>query len=311
MNASLSFNELRYVTDVPVYVTKNAMNVIAFTASLTVTICLGVFGLGRDIKGSISEINHEFQTLISPSFWTFSVWIVIFLIQGVFVFAQSLRPFRELPIVQDGIKYHFFIIHCFHIGWVVSYVFKSIAVATGFMLACVIFLLLLSRDIYDIDYETARGGGTEAQSRGVEISTEYILFIFPFHLHLGSAIVVLLVNINQIFLLHDFSNQETVAIISLYLFWLIGTFSLFFFPRPNFTVPLAIAWSMMGIWSAFTPVTDEMIEQFDRRSVFQIRNGAIVIGLEHLVFTILRFLFHFEYSHTENAHQRVSTRANF
>jgi len=312
MNASLSFKELRYVTDVPVYVTKNAMNVIAFTASLVVTICFGLFGLGRDVKGNASEINDELQTLISPRFWTFSVWVVIFLIQGVFLFAQSLKPFRNLPIVQNGIKYHLFLIHCFHIGWVVSYVFKSIPVATGFMAMCVIFLLLLSRDIYDLDFEPAVEGATEAQQpRGIEISTEYLLFKFPFHLHLGSAMVLLVVNINQLFLFYDWRFQGTVAIISLFVFWLIGTFSLYFLRIPNFTVPLTIAWGVMGIWLSLTPVTNELIEDFDKRLVFQIRNGAIVVCLEHLVFTIVRFLFHFEYPHTELAqHQRVSRIAN-
>lgn len=60
MNASLTFKELRYVTDVPVYVTKSAANVIAFTASLVVTICLGFYGLGRDVKGNAMEINDEY-----------------------------------------------------------------------------------------------------------------------------------------------------------------------------------------------------------------------------------------------------------
>jgi len=318
MNASLTFKELRYVTDVPVYVTKSAANVIAFTASLVVTICLGFYGLGRDVKGNAMEINDEFPTVISPRFWTFSVWVVIFVMQGAFVFAQSLKPFRDLPIVQDGIIYNLFLIHCFHIGWVVSYVFRSIPVATGFMAMCVLFLLKLSVAIYDFKYEPASEGATEAQQpRGIEISTEHLLFKLPFHLHLGSAMVVLVVNINQLFLFYDWTwiSHSTLAISSLFAFWLIGTFSLFFLRKPNFTVPLAIAWGVMGIWSALSPLTNDLKEEFGRRLVFQIRNGAIVICLEHLVFTIVRFIFHYEYNEyiqpQPAQHQRVSTIANF
>jgi len=295
MNASLSFSELQYVTDVPVYVTTNAMNLVAYMASVVVSIVIGFFGLGRDVEGDFKEVHDSLQTLITPVFWTYSMWILIFFFELIFIVAQSLTPLRKMSIVQDGIKYNFFIIHCFHVGWVVAYVFKSPLIATIFILSCVIFLYNLCNNIYTMSsgYEPAPGGGPAVHSASMDMSMEFIIFRFPFHLHLGWAVVMLLVNVSELGLYYEWSFQGALAFVSLGILWLLGTLSLFYPEYPNFTIPLALAWAAMGIWVELTPARPIVAEAFQYTTIQKIRAGAIVICMEHLVLSILRFLIHF------------------
>ena len=57
LGASLSFDELKYVTDVSFYFTTNALNVVVYFASAIVSIVIGFFGMGRDIEGSMEEVH--------------------------------------------------------------------------------------------------------------------------------------------------------------------------------------------------------------------------------------------------------------
>lgn len=295
LNASLSFSELQYVTDVPVYVTTNAMNLIVYVASLAVTILIGYFGLGRDVKGDFKKVHDDYQTLITPVFWTYSMWIVIFFFELIFTVAQSLTPLRKLSIVQDGISYNFVIIHCCHIAWVVSYVFKSPLVATLFMLLCVVFLYSLCNNIYAMDsgYAPASGGGTVVQPQNIDMSMEFLIFRFPFHLHFGWAVIMLLVNICELGQSYDWSWQGALAFISLGIIWVLGTLSLFYPEYPNFTVPVILAWAMMGIYVELTPARAMVVDSFQDTTIKKIRTGALVICVEHLVLSILRFIVHF------------------
>ena len=55
-----------------------------------------------------SELSERYATLVTPSWWTFSIWLIIFLFQGIFVVVQMMEEYRHLPIIQEGIYRTFF-----------------------------------------------------------------------------------------------------------------------------------------------------------------------------------------------------------
>jgi len=295
---SISLGELQYVTDVPIYVTYNALNVISFAASFLVSFLIGYMGYGRDIKGDYKAIHDGFPTLTTPVFWTYAMWFVIFATQLVFVVTQMLIPFRKLPVVKDGIQFYFFIIQCCHIGYVISYCFRSIIVATAFMAVSVGFLYIICLNIYSIssEYQSTPDDNTDIimnmHAKRLDVSLEYIIFRLPFHLHLGWAIVTVLVNFGELAVYHNWSNQSVIAFLNLGVFWVVGTFSLFYPLYPNFIVPLVVAWAAMGIWCELTPALSTIVTQYPYSTILKIRAGAIVICIEHGVLTVLRFVYH-------------------
>ena len=54
------------------------------------------------------ELADRYATLVTPTWWTFSIWIIIFLFQGIFVIIQMMEEYRLLPIIQEGIYCTFF-----------------------------------------------------------------------------------------------------------------------------------------------------------------------------------------------------------
>jgi len=295
LSRSLTRADVQILSDIQCFVTKNALNMISLLASVIVAFTIGWMGWGRDVKGSFNELHHE--SFITPVFWTYSLWIIIYLLEIIFVVIQVIEPYKDLPVIQDGIGWYFFLVHCSQIAWVVSYVFDALIVATIFMLLCVIFLFLLCINIYFFDFATAEGASIQPDTHNAQKAVlspviEFVTLRLPFHLHFGWAVFTLFVNINQIAGDSDLSWQPSMAIASLIFLWIIGMIYLFYPRHPIFTIPLAIAWGAMGIWCKLTPIPDSLVQNFTVSEVKRIRGGAIAICLELLILSILRFIFH-------------------
>ena len=133
----------------------------------------------------------------------------------------------------------------------------------------------------------------------MDMVNEYLTFRLPFQAHLGWAIFVFLMNVNEFFYFREIPFQQYIALGSCIILWIVGIALLFVPTYPNFIVPLVFSWAAMGIWvELHNP--DEIIEKYSKIGIEiteieieRMTNCAIATCIEHLVLPMLRFLFHF------------------
>ena len=79
----------------------NCLNLVGFILNVSVTAFASqIFNFSDN-----ATISAQYQTIITPSGFTFAIWGIIFLSQLIFTIAQMLPQYRSLPIVQDGVHY--------------------------------------------------------------------------------------------------------------------------------------------------------------------------------------------------------------
>jgi len=293
----LTPGDLLQVSDVQFLVTKNAMNLITFISSISVAICVGLFGWTRDGKGSFKNVHDDVPTLVTPVFWTNSLWIVIYLLEMIFVICQMRPSFRNLVVLHRGVGWYFFLAHCSQIAWVVSYSFDEIVLAGLFMLLTAIFLCLLCIKIYFFDFVStddnlSGSDPTDTPPAILSPVMEFIIFRLPFQLHFGWLIFMLGVNINEIGKRMDVSWQPALAILSLIALWILGMIALFYPKHPNFPIALAISWGAMGIWCELSPPPEAFSNIYSESTVERTRIGAIAMCIELFSVSILRHICH-------------------
>ena len=241
--------------------------------------------------------------MFTPVFWSQGLWLLIFALEAVFVVFQFLHKFKHCPLVERTVDWYFFLINCCQTAWIISYCFDTISVATLFMAANVVTLSLLNIHIYNCDWmnsPASRRLAMSSQDFGrMDMVNEYLTFRLPFQAHLGWAIFVFLMNVNEFFYFREIPFQQYIALGSCIILWIVGIALLFVPTYPNFIVPLVFSWAAMGIWvELHNP--DEIIEKYSKIGIEiteieieRMTNCAIATCIEHLVLPMLRFLFHF------------------
>jgi len=183
------------------------------------------------------------------------MWIVIFAFELLFVIYQLLHAYKNLPIVEHTIGYWFLLVNCCQLGWVISYSFDVIWLASLVMILNIGFLTVLNSALYNRDYIDAPiKEGTNPEDRAVvpeqlkdmNIVMEYITFRMPFQMHLGWAVFILVVNINEICAQYELTVQGIVALVSIVALWIFGICVLFIPRYPLFIVPVMIAWGAVS-----------------------------------------------------------------
>ena len=308
----LKVKHLKELTNVQFFVSKNWMNSAAFVVTIAVSIFLGILGLGRDVKGNYKDIHDQYQTLITPIYWTHAMWLVIFLLEGIFVIIQSLPAFREHPIFQKGVNWFFFYANIFQFTWIIGYTHDSPVLATLAMLLNVIMLCLLCSSVYFVDTvenlknEVCRHAEMledenepltkemyAIMNMNMDPTTEYTFLRFPFQLHLGWAIFTCLLTFNEMAIFYDWGGVHPIAIGSIVILWLTGIVALFFPKYPAFPIPLAIAWGAMGIWVEINNPRSVIVQEFNDATILRVRGGAIATCIENVVLPLLRFVYFF------------------
>ena len=64
LRASISRRDLQQHTDMKFFISSNFANLISFIAVLAVSICLGWFGWGRDVKGTYNELSSKYEVRV-------------------------------------------------------------------------------------------------------------------------------------------------------------------------------------------------------------------------------------------------------
>jgi hypothetical protein len=233
-------------------------------------------------------------------FWSNAAWLLIFFFEGIFVVYQ-LIVYHNLPIIEVSIGYWFFAVNCCQLGWIISYCFDIIWLATLFMAAGVGFLAMLNGNIYRREYVNGPvKEGASPQDRNLpeglselNIVLEYVVFRMPFQIHLGWAVFILFVNINEVWAKFGLGGASIIAITSIVALWTFGICILFIPRYPLVITPLMIAWGAIGIWVEITNPRFQILQDYEEKELMRMKGAAIATCIEHIVLPIIRFAIHF------------------
>lgn len=293
--------DLQEFTDVQFYASFNFINFASFCCVLSVTFCLGWMGWGRDIKDDYKSIHDNYQSLLTNVFWSNSAWVLVFVFEAVFVVYQLISVYENLPVIEFSIRYWFFAVNCCQLGWVISYTFDVIWLATLFMAACIGFLAVLNVNLYNREYVNApvkegqvpQDRELSNELRELNIVLEYVVFRLPFHVHLGWAVFILFVNINEIWAKFELSAPGIISIVSIVALWAFGICILFIPRYPLFIVPVMIAWGAIGTWVEISNPRFQIRQGYTETEIGRMKGAAIATTIEHILLPIIRFAIHF------------------
>jgi len=208
----------------------------------------------------ISQQSASYQTLITPAAYAFSIWGIIFTTQGIFAAVQMHPAFRNLEIIQDGVKYWYFITCVMQSLWV------FIALGTHqFILSTLVMIGILISLVNIVENQ---------RKIHASVSTkEYWLFQFPFEIHCGWIYAASAITLNMcgIRMGAGAEMQFGMAILTMAGLVVIIFRYLERTPRPNYTIPLVLAWAAYGIFQELGDPKHLIVETFSRMEIFVFR----------------------------------------
>lgn len=195
------------------------------------------------------------------------------------------EKYRQLSIIQKGFKLWFACASCASIGWIVSFCLDAIYASLIFQCFETFFLIGLCYSLYYTKWEET-----------IDPIVEFMIFRFPFQLHLGWAIFTLMLNISQMAL--DFQLDgiyDYIAYGGIVYLLAVGLFSLFFPEHPSCIIPLVLAWGSLGIFIQLNKSgpSYENDPSSDTSTYERIKFGALASFIGNLVVTIVRFTYYF------------------
>lgn len=218
----------------------NFLNAITYAAHLFVSWGIGIWGLDGVLDTRWDLVSHKYETLVTPSLWSYYLWTPILFLEGVFAIAQLHPHYRNQPIVQET-GYLFFYCFVLQTAWTLFFSFELFTlsfISVVFALLCLVSLLLTQ--LHTISSDERRSW------------PEYILFRFPFYLHTGW--MVLMVSEHFALLFRAFGTsahmQAATDILSLALLLAVGVAVLIRPPYSDTVIPLVIIWSFVS-WEGF------------------------------------------------------------
>jgi len=231
----------------------NFLNFLSYVANILVTYLVGNAGLNG--LPSNADQSLKYQTLVTPIGWTFSIWAVIFVFQGIWAVLQLFPKFRAHPYVQKGVSYWYIGVCTTQIVWAFVFAYDLIWVSLLFIS---LIALTLAGCVVGSYYQYTNANKT---------LIEFWFLLFPFSIHFGWLLCATLVNANVVVVWAKANavTQITVAICSLALLHACGVWALFVPSRPNYTVPSVISWATLGVYFRLNDPVNSISQAFDTR----------------------------------------------
>ena len=165
-------------------------------------------------------------------------WVLIFSFETVFIGVHMGEKYRQLSIIQKGFKLWFACASCASIGWIVSFCLDAIYASLIFQCFETFFLIGLCYSLYYTKWEET-----------IDPIVEFMIFRFPFQLHLGWALFTLMLNISQMALDFQWDGlYDYIAYGGIVYLLAVGLFSLFFPEHPSCIIPLVLAWGSVSFY---------------------------------------------------------------
>lgn len=259
----------------------NVVNALAYVANVVVTYGSQLGWFGRTNQ----QQSLRYQTLATPIGFAFAIWGPIFLLQAVFAVVQLIPKYRGIPVVVDGIWYHYALVCIAQAGWTVAFAQDSIWLSMVFMLLIFGGLSALNLSVVRVEARHLAGD--------MHPASHYLCFRAPFLLHLGWITAATFVNANVYLVRYwkdDHSLQLGGAIATIALLVLPGlynpTTSPTFAADPLYS--LVLAWAFFGVHKelAKTPL-EGVLSEWCPRLVSSALSGVAALMASGLLVTVL------------------------
>jgi len=262
---------------------------------------LGWFG-GK----SNSELNNQYQTLVTPSAVYFQyAWGLIFISEGFFAIAQCLPKYRETPMVQKSIGCVYFLASSAQVAWTITFGYELMIVAFVSMLVlCITLLFILYRQWTVVIEEMKkvntgiRLGDIDESEADYSLTTppprpSYWLLRFPFAVHAGwiSICTPLMLSVLLVSLNVNESVELWTAVICLPLLFgvCMGLLLREEAGAPSYVYPLTVAYGCVGIcWELYAP-SQVILARHDESSISLMKNLSGFCGICLMVVVVARF----------------------
>ena len=110
--------------------TNNYLNLVGCIINTLVTFSASsIFGFPDN-----AALSEKYQTLVStPTGWTFAIWGIIFLFQGIFAIVQMLPKYRSDTFIHEGVSHWYFTACIFQAAWTFAFGYEVIWLSCVFM----------------------------------------------------------------------------------------------------------------------------------------------------------------------------------
>jgi tryptophan-rich sensory protein len=204
------------------------ISALTFIGMLTVNYLANAIPIGGNTTG---DISGKYQSLFTPSGFTFSIWGIIYILLGFFVVLLFLQPDDTLSQNASRILILFNLVNVFNILWLLSWHNDKILLSTIVMIGLLVALLAIVSLVSKTD--------------GIAYAT--------FSIYAGWISVALIANITiwivkedfSIFMNHEYFWFFTILAVSFF----IGLFMVI--KEKNFYYGAVFLWAYLGIASKF------------------------------------------------------------
>lgn len=253
----------------------NFLNAVGYVGNIGINYAVGASGVSSG--ESIGDVSSRFQTIVSPASWAFSIWGLIFLLEGIFVVAQFLPRYRSDILVQKGVNIWHFLACIFQAGWVVAFSFYANILVSLVLIWLVWFSLLgILVSQYHIKSDNSL--------------VEHVILKLPFNIHFGWLTAASLVNVNLLVVKMDGSIpvQLAVGLVSLAALHGFAVFVLFGLSKPYYALPAVFTWAIAAISSELKNPEFSIVERFDSDTITGIQYTATAVACIILFHTLKR-----------------------
>jgi len=239
--------------------TNNYLNLVGYIINTLVTFSASfIFGFPDN-----AALSEKYQTLVTPTGWTFAIWGIIFLFQGIFAIVQMLSKYRSNTVIQEGVSHFYFTACLFQAAWTFAFGYEVIWLSCVFMGGILFSLLQI----------------VKKQVKIQSTMTDFWLFKFPFSLHCGWIAAAFAVNVNT-FVYAAGAQAEAQLIWSYFTLGfapLVAIFSLVHLSPPDFTIPSVLVWATIGIASELKNPKDGIVASFAEGEIDMFRSCVIAV----------------------------------
>ncbi|MFX0134616.1 MAG: hypothetical protein ACFFDN_13330 [Candidatus Hodarchaeota archaeon] len=210
-------------------------NLVTYFLTIIVNFLANLIPLGGRNTGQVSD---NYPDLFAPAGITFSIWSVIYVLLGIFVFYQARDLFKEqeddIPYVGT-ISFYYILSNIFNISWLFSWHYNLIPLSLLIMIGILLTLIKIYLNL-NIGLE--------------DISTkDKILVHLPFSVYLGWISIATIANTTAFLVATSwdgFGISEQVWTIIVLIIALILTLLMQFF-RKDIAYSLVVIWASIGI----------------------------------------------------------------
>jgi len=218
---------------------KNFLLLVLNTLTFFGTLFLNyLYGSGAGGRKSVGEISNQYNTLITPAGYAFSIWGVIYLLLFGFIAYQWIGFFKgRNDRSLEPTSFWFVASNMLNGLWIVVWVHEMLALSVFIISGLLISLLFLGRNL----------------KLGFKVNRPEIFIATPISVYLGWIIVATVVNLSV--WLYDMGWFESMDVFVTILVLIVSTsVYLFLLFKRNLTPP-----SFVGIW-AFVAIAFKQVE---------------------------------------------------